>query len=118
LHTINVVLVGVTGMLNQLVKGALDVPDIRIAADVPADSQIELRTQHGTADVVIIGANGAGAAAEDTAHELLRRQPALKVLAIRDLGRTGSFYELHTKEVELSKEALLEAVRSAHADPP
>jgi hypothetical protein len=115
LQPINVVLVGVTGMLNQLVKGALDAPDIRIGADVPFDAEIELRTGHGTADVVIIGSNGA--AAEDTVHELLRRRPKLKVLAIRDLGRTGSFYELNTREVELSKEALLEAVRSAHADP-
>jgi hypothetical protein len=112
---INVVLVGVTGMLNQLVKRALDEPDIRIAAEIPLGPKFDLRTRHGTADVVIIGSNGY--AAEDAAHDLLRRKPTLKVLAIRDLGRTGSFYELHMKEVELSKEALLDAVRSARSEP-
>jgi hypothetical protein len=113
-QTINVVLVGVTGMLNQLVKGTLDVPDVRIVADVPLGPDIDLRMPHGIADVVIIGANGHPV--EDAAYDLLRRKPTLKVLAIRDLGRTASFYELHTKEVELSKEGLLEAVRSARPE--
>jgi hypothetical protein len=115
LQAINVVLVGVTGMLNELVKESLDVPDVRIAAEVPVGPYIDLRTRHGIADVVIIGANGYPV--EHAAYDLLRRKPTLKVLAIRDLGRSASFYELHAKEVELSKDALLEAVRSARAEP-
>ena len=103
-------------MLNQLVKRALDVPDVRIAADVPLGPRIDLRTQHGVADVVIMGTNGHPHPVEHAAYDLLRRRPTLKVLAIRDLGRSASFYELHTEEVELSKDALLQAVRSARPE--
>jgi hypothetical protein len=114
LQRINVVVVGITGMLNRLVKAALDVPDVRIAADVPLGTDIDLITRHGIADVVIIGADGHPV--EQTAYDLLRLKPTLKVLAIRDLGRSASFYEVHTEEVELSKDALLHAVRSARAE--
>ena len=114
MQAINVVLVGVTGMLNELVKEALDVPDVRIAAEVPLDPCIDLRTRHGIPHAVIIGASNHPV--ERAADDLIRRKPTLKVLAIRDLGRSASLYQLDTKEVELSRDALLEAVRSARAE--
>ena len=115
-RSINVVFVGVTGMVSDIVRGILDEPDISVTADLPLEPDVADRVVDADADVVILAT--AEPDVSPTVCELLMRQPETKVLTIRDDGRTSSLYELRPHEIELgqvSPETLLEAVRTAHA---
>jgi len=115
-RSINVVFIGVTGMVNDIVRGILDEPDISVTAELPLEPEVADRVVDADADVVILAT--AERDVSPTVCELLMRQPGTKVLTIRDNGRTTSLYELRPHEIELgqvSPETLLEAVRTAHA---
>ena len=117
-QAINVVLVGTTGMVSDIVKGILDEPDIRLAAELPLDQSVVSKVVEACADVVILSTNDRSL--PPTVRQLLGEQPRAKVLTIRDDGRTTSLYELRPHETDLgqvSPETLLAAVRTARTAP-
>jgi hypothetical protein len=116
LRPISVVVVGVSGMLSEIVREILDQPDIRVVAELPADADFLAKAGEASADVLILLA--ADQAIRATVGALLTRQPRAKVLTIRDDGRTTSLYELRPFETALgqvSPVTLLDAVRTAAA---
>jgi len=119
LQPISVVLIGVSGMVGDIVKRIFDdEPDIEVAAEFRFEPQIVPRVVDAGADVVILST--ADRSLPSAVRELLREQPRAKVLTIRDDGRTTSLYELRPHETDLgqvSPETLLEAVRTARTAP-
>jgi DNA-binding NarL/FixJ family response regulator len=114
LESVDVVLVGITGMLSDIVKGILDEPDIRVAGELSPDAATADQIARVGADVVIFNTPEIGLPA--TARALLVQGSRLKVLTIRDDGRATSLYELRPYETTLgqvSPETLLAAVRTA-----
>jgi DNA-binding NarL/FixJ family response regulator len=115
---IAVVLIGVSGVLSDIVKGILDEPDIRLSGEFPARRSIVAQVASTHADVVIV-------AAEDrsmppTVRELLAERPRTKILTIGDDGRETFLYELRPHQIDLgqiSPQALLDAVRTARTVP-
>lgn len=115
---IDVVLIGVTGMLSQIVKGILDEPDIRVRGDLPLNRSIVSQARRAKADVVIIADEHRALTSE--VHELLSERPRTKVLTIRDHGRETFLYELRPFQTQLgqvSPQTLLDAVRTARTAP-
>jgi hypothetical protein len=101
---IHVALLGLTGIVADIVRSALaSAEDIEIVGG-PALS----------ADVAILGLGGQ--ARTDAPVVLLRQYPSLKVLAVEGDGREAALYEMrpHRTELgEISPTTLLEAVRTA-----
>jgi DNA-binding NarL/FixJ family response regulator len=115
---IDVVLIGVTGMLSQIVKGILDEPDIRVRGDLPHDGSIVSQLRAKNADVVILADEHRALTTE--VHELLSERPRTKVLTILDHGRETFLYELRPFQIRLgqvSPQTLLDAVRTARTAP-
>jgi DNA-binding NarL/FixJ family response regulator len=115
LLAVNVVLVGVTGLVADIVKAALDEPDVDVIGEFCIEPFVVEEIADTPIDVVVLAAD------EDvessTVPALLAQQPRMKVLAIRDDGRTASLFELRPVETmlgSLSPELLLQAVRTAH----
>jgi hypothetical protein len=118
-HSINVVFVGVTGMMSDIVREILDEPDIRVTAELPLGPDVGAEVADAGAEVVILAT--ADQMLSETVRDLLSRQPWSKVLTIRDDGRTTSLHELLPHETELgevSPATLLEAVRTARSGCP
>jgi hypothetical protein len=118
LKHIDVVLVGITGMLSQIIRGILDEPDIRVRADLPRNRSTVLQRSRMDADVVILADQDR--TMPPAVHEILRERPWTKVLTIRDDGRETFLYELRpfqTRLGQVSRQALLEAVRTARTAP-
>jgi DNA-binding NarL/FixJ family response regulator len=108
------VLVGLTGMLRDVLKEILAEPDIRIAGELEASEAVA----HGVAaiapDVAVV--TGDDVRFPGAWRDLLAGRPRMRVLAITDGGRTSRLYELrpHLTELgEVSPQTLLEAVRTA-----
>jgi len=115
---INVILVGVTGMLSQIIKGILDEPDIRVRASVPLSQSIISKAATTDAEVVILADENRSM--PGAVHEILSELPRTKVLTIRDDGRETFLYELRplqTRLGQVSATTLLEAVRTARTAP-
>jgi hypothetical protein len=113
---INVVFVGVTGMLSDIVREILDQPDIRVSAELPHGPDSAARAGAASADVVILFT--AERAVPATVGALLAARPSAKVLTIRDDGRMTSLFELRPYETalgQISRAALLAAVRAGRA---
>ena len=110
---IRVVLVEVTGLTRDVVKGILaEAPDIELLGEVSMWNFGGADAPAG-ADVAILA--GSGGSLTERAHELLKLRPLLRILAIGEGGREGSLYELRPHRTplgELSSHVLLEAVRT------
>lgn len=110
---IRVVLIDLTGMTGEMVKGILaGAPDIELIGELSMGA-IEGYDDPLGADVAILG--GDGGVLPRRAHELLKVRPHLRVLAVVRGGREGSLYELRPRETplgELTSHVLLEAVRT------
>jgi chemotaxis response regulator CheB len=110
---IRVVLVELTGLTRDVVKGILgEAPDIELVGEVSMrDFSRPDAAAH--ADVAILA--GDGGVLRRRAHELLKARPRLRVLAVAQGGREGSLYELRPHRTplgELSSRVLLNAVRT------
>jgi hypothetical protein len=116
-HPIRVVLVDLTGMTGEMVKGILArAPDIDLIGDVSMRDFGDPDALAAAADVAILA--GDGGALTRRAHELLRVRPFLRILAVGRGGREGSLYELRPHRTplgELSAHVLLGAVREGAA---
>ena len=114
---IRVVLVELTGMTGEMVKGILaGAPDIELIGDVSMTDFGDPDAPAAGVDVAILA--GDGGALTRRAHELLRVRPLLRILAVGRGGREGSLYELRPHRTplgELSSQVLLEAVREGAA---
>ena len=110
---ITVVLVDLTGMTGEMVKGILaGAPDIELVGELSMGA-IEADDDCLEADVAILG--GDEGVLPRHAHELLKVRPQLRVLAVVRGGREGSLYELRPRETPLgglTSQVLLGAVRT------
>jgi hypothetical protein len=113
---IRVVLVELTGLTRDVVKGILaEAPDIELIGEVSM-SEFGGPNPPARADVAILA--GSGGPLSERAHELLKLRPLLRVLAVAYGGREGSLYELRPHRTplgELSSHVLLDAVRTGAA---
>jgi hypothetical protein len=111
---IRVVLVELTGLTRDVVKGILsEAPDIELIGEVSM-SEFGGPDAPAGADVAILA--GAGGSLTERAHELLKLRPLLRILAVGHGGREGALYELRPHRTplgELSSQVLLDAVRTA-----
>ena len=109
---IRVVLVELTGITREVVKGILaDAPDIELVGDVSMEDFSDPGA--AAADVAILA--GDDGVLTRRAHELLKVRPLLRILAVGQGGREGSLYELRPHRTplgELSSQVLLGAVRT------
>jgi DNA-binding NarL/FixJ family response regulator len=119
LQPINVVLVDVTGIVSDIVKGILDEdPGIRVSGEFPLERDTVAHVVGARADVVILATDKRSL--PPAMRELLMERRLAKVLTIRDDGRTTSLYELRPHEMDLgqvSPQTLLEAIRSTRTTP-
>jgi chemotaxis response regulator CheB len=110
---IRVVLVELTGLTRDVVKGILaEAPDIELIGEVSV-WEFGRPGAPVRADVAILA--GETASLTDRAHELLELRPRLRILAVAHGGREGSLYELRPHRTplgELSAHVLLDAVRT------
>jgi hypothetical protein len=110
---IRVVLVELTGLSRDVVKGILaEAPDIELIGEV-AMWEFSGPDPPARADVAILA--GPGGSLSERAHGLLKLRPLLRVLAVGHGGREGSLYELRPHRTplgELSSHVLLGAVRT------
>lgn len=115
---INVVLIGITGMLSQIVRGILAEPDIRVTAELSSNGDHPDLRRAADADVAILASDDYTLPA--AGRELLAARPGMKVLTIRDDGRETFLYELRPFQVQLgqvSPQTLLEAIRTTRTAP-
>ena len=115
---INVVLIGLTGMLSQIVRGILAEPDVRVAAELSGNGGATNLDRAPEADVVILASDDH--TLPRAARELLAARPRMKVLTIRDDGRETFLYELRPFQIQLgqvSPQTLLDAVRTTRTAP-
>jgi hypothetical protein len=101
--------------VGDIVKAALGEPDVDVIGEFCLEPFESDSLVDAPIDVVVL------AAGEDVETSpvpaLLAQHPRLKVLAIRDDGRSASLFELRPVETDLgplSPEVLLRAVRAAH----
>jgi len=110
---IRVVLVELTGLTRDLVQGILaQAGDIDLVGDLSISDFARVDAPVG-ADVAILA--GDTRSLTERAHQLLKLQPLLRILAVAHGGREGSLYELRphcTPLGELSSHVLLNAVRT------
>jgi hypothetical protein len=110
---IRVVLVELTGLTCEVVKGILaGESDIELIGEASMRDFGDPDAPAAGADVAILA--GDGGSLTRRAHELLMVRPLLRILAVGKGGREGSLYELRPHRTplgELSSHVLLDAVR-------
>jgi DNA-binding NarL/FixJ family response regulator len=109
---IRVLLAEMPRMLIDIIKDITasheEIDVIGEVADLNDLTRTAIRTR---ADVIVVGDAVGGS--QDDYHELLRRRPALKILAITADGRRGFLHELQPMVVplgELSPRSLIDAI--------
>jgi hypothetical protein len=101
-------------MMLELIEAILaSRPDLQIAGQVPADSDLCAATRRHRADVLIVMQHDGGVSKSDV-DRMFWRRPS-KVFAIAEGGRAGVLYVLHphsTQFSDLSVDNLIDAISS------
>jgi len=106
------VLVGLHGIIGEIVRAALHERDVGIVGDLRDETELEATLARVHADCVIwrIGRSDPAAA------ELLTHHPRLKIIALEDDGKCAVLYELRPRRMplgELSPGLLAKVVEAA-----
>jgi hypothetical protein len=91
-----------SNMLSNVLTAALaQAPDIVVAGNVGEGEDLASEIRLASADALILQSSQPGAA--ESFAPLLRRFPALKVVAIDGTGRRGFVHQLHPYSIRLAK---------------
>ncbi len=107
-----VVLVGLRGIIGDIVRDALHEREVEIVGDLLDETELEATLARVDVDCVVwrIGRN------DPPAAELLAHHPRLRIVALEDDGRRAFVYELRPRRMplgELSPALLAEVVEAA-----
>ncbi len=116
---IRILLVGVTGMLNEIIHGALSPePDIAIVDDViHREEELGAYTRRRRIDVIIFAA-GDDSFTDDEIFRLLQANPRLSLLSISGIRDEGTLHHLvlaHDSIGRLAQSSLTDAIRVSAA---
>jgi hypothetical protein len=108
----SVVLLGLHGIIGEIVRAALHERDVDIVGDLDDESELEFTLARVDADCVI-WRNGRR---DPAAADLLARHPRLRIIALEDDGKRAFLYELRPRRMplgELSPGLLARVVEAA-----
>jgi DNA-binding NarL/FixJ family response regulator len=113
LHEIRIVLLGMRGILHDVLEAVLEgCPDLTVVAECSDPVDLQAAMDRSGAQVVVCGLDEAEAA--DVGAQVLEQPARVKVIAIQDDGRRAVIWELRPQRTELgnlSPRLLVEALR-------
>jgi hypothetical protein len=111
---VNVLLVGMRGILGEIVREIVaDQPDMEIAGELQDLGELRSSRRLDRSGVVIACRDDESELPDDI-RDLLGRHPGLTLLTVRGDGRHGSIYRLRPEKIPLgdvSPGALVDAIR-------
>lgn len=112
---VNVLLVGMRGILGEIVREIVaDQPDMEIAGELQDLGELRSSRRLGRSRVVIACRDDESELPDDI-RDLLGRHPGLTLLTVQGDGRHGSVYRLRPEKIPLgdvSPGALVDAIRA------
>jgi chemotaxis response regulator CheB len=116
MHSVRILLVDLTGILQDIVRGVLEEQDDMIVVGwLPDRTRLHEAVLRTRPEVIVWGLDD-DAEILDVAPDLFRGHPNLKVFVVRDDGRQGFLWELRPNKTsfgEISPPGLVHAIRTA-----